>query len=105
MGYNVSFAKACSYVFFTLAMVLLGAMTGLFVSSQYDKIAPKAAGWYPSGISNPADGDTYRYLIDAAFMRPDIQNGVIGYGGNLVVNTDVRSETDPNEVYTTALLF
>lgn len=27
--------------FFTLAMVLSGAMAGLFVSSQYDKIAPK----------------------------------------------------------------
>lgn len=51
--------KTYFYVFFTLAMVLSGAMTGLFVSSQYDKIAPKAAGWYPYGISNPADGDTY----------------------------------------------
>lgn len=89
--------------FFTLAMVLFGAVGGLLISSWHDKIVPKAAEWYPYGISNPADGDTYRYLIDAAFMCPNAQNGVIGFGGNLVVNANVQSDSD--EAYTTALLF
>lgn len=77
--------------FFTLAMVLLGAMTGLFVSSQCDKIAPKAAGWYPYGISNPADGDTYRYLIDETAMVPGPYNGVTSYDDNSVINVDMSS--------------
>lgn len=39
-------------------------------------------------------------------MRPDNQyNGVIGYGGNLVVNATVQSDTDSDEAYTGALLF
>ena len=77
--------------FFTLAMVLSGAMAGLFVSSWHDKISPKAVGWYPYGITTPGDGDRYMYYIDETAMKPDTYNGVTAYGGNLAVNVDMSS--------------
>lgn len=69
--------------FFTLAMVLFGAVGGLLISSWHNKITPQAFAWYMNGITRPGDGDRYMYWVDKNAMVESEYNGVIGTAGYL----------------------